>query len=297
MLFNLEQSLITTECVKNKLLKDLTTVKCGGVASYYFKPYYVKDLISIIDFCKSDNLKVKIIGNGSNIVFSDNGYNGAIVSLKGLTSVDFIDGKIRAYAGASVNKVINFANSIGYASLEKLIGIPATIGGMTVMNASAFNYMISNNIYSVCTINNGKLKFYNKKDCKFGYRKSKFLSSSEVVLFVDFDFTNCDVKSAENIKTYCLNQRLHNQPNGFSCGSVFKNPKNDYAGRLIERSMLKGERVGGAFVSNKHANFIINDGTATALDFYKLTNKIQTCVYDKFGVKLCTEVEFVGEFL
>lgn len=296
MLFNFSNLLVGTETKENEDLKKYTTIKTGGRSKYFFKPYFLKDLTSILDFCKENNIPYKIIGGGSNLVFSDGYFDGAVISLKGLNGIFFVEDKIRVFSGVSLVNAYKFALSYGYSSFENLVGIPATIGGMTVMNAGAFNKNISDDIYSVTCLNDGKIYTYSKKWCNFSYRKSRFSRSKDVILYVDFKFNKLEKNIIIDRAKYCFQERINRQPKGFTAGSTFKNPKDDFAGRLIEKAGLKGERVGGAFVSDKHANFILNDGTATSLDVYLLTQMIKDRVLNEFGINLETEIEFVGEF-
>lgn len=296
MLGQISDCLIDTEIRFDEVLKKHTTIKTGGKATFFCVPKFFKDLLTLSNYFNEKKIPYKIIGNGSNLVFSDKGYKGGIISLKSFNCVDFVGDKIRAYSGANPKIVYDFAIKHGYSSLESLLGIPASLGGMVVMNAGAFNKSISDNIISVGCIRDGKLVVYDKKDCRFGYRKSRFLNSNEIVLFVDFIFPKGNLTQIENTANFFINKRKSSQPKGYSAGSVFKNPKNAFAGKLIESLSLKGERVGGAFVSKEHANFIINDGTASSLDIFLLKNKIQEKVFKEYGINLETEIEFVGEF-
>lgn len=292
----LTRLLICSKVSFNEDMKKHTSINTGGVAKYYFEPYFLKDLVTIINYLSDKKIPYKIIGNGSNLVFCDQTYKGAVISLTGLNNVFMVENKVRAFCGATPFKVYQFCLSRKLCPFNNLIGIPGTIGGMTVMNAGSFGKSVSDYVSKVCCISGNKLKFYDKKECGFGYRTSRFFNSNEIIIYVDFDFDLINNTNFDNDVAFYVKKRSNNQPKGFTAGSVFKNPSNDYAGRLIESLNLKGERIGGAVVSNKHANFIINDGTATSLDVYLLANKIKDKVLKEYGINLLFEIEFVGDF-
>ena len=199
-------------------------------------------------------------------------------------------------AGVSLGKLIDFTKNHGLTGLEALSGIPATVGGAIVMNAGAFGYNISDKITTVETLCDGKIKKYYKDDCKFIYRGSRFLGKKEVVVSANFSLKEQDREKIDtSIKSF-IDLRLKMQPTGKSCGSVFKNPKNEIAGRLIDKAGLKGLRIGGATVSTCHGNFILTSGNATAKDVYQLISVVKARVKNQFDIELKEEVEYVGEF-
>ena len=268
----------------------------GGCARYYAEIDSLYSLNCIINLAKEHRVKYKVIGNGTNILVSDLGFNGIIIDIKNLSDIFFKREQVKAMAGAKVEKLIKFALDNKLSGLEALSGIPATIGGAIVMNAGAFGKNIRDYITTVETLNDGKIKIYNKEECKFGYRTSRFLCKKEVVVSATFMLETKEREIiAESIKSY-LNLRRSIQPSGRSCGSVFRNPKPFSAGALIEKTGLKGYKVGGATVSDKHANFIITTSKATAKDVYILINTIKEKVKNAFGVNLVEEVECDGEF-
>ena len=268
----------------------------GGCARYYAEVDSLYSLNCIVNLAKEHRIKYKVIGNGTNILVSDLGYNGIIIDIKNLNDIFFKREQVKVMAGAKVEKLIKFALDNKLSGLEALSGIPATVGGAIVMNAGAFGHNISDYITTVETLNDGKIKVYDKNECKFGYRSSRFLGKKEVVISATFMLDNKEREViSDSIKSY-LNLRRSIQPSGRSCGSVFRNPKPFSAGALIEKAGLKGYKVGGAIISEKHANFIITSNKATAKDVYILINTIKEKVKDAFGVELTTEVECVGEF-
>ena len=195
-----------------------------------------------------------------------------------------------------IDKLIKFALVHGFGGLEALSGIPATVGGAIVMNAGAFGHNISDYITSVETLCSGKIKVYDNSGCKFTYRSSRFKGKNEVVVSATFKLPELDREIiSTSVKSY-LDLRKSIQPSGRSFGSVFKNPKPYMAGALIDEAGLKGLRIGGAEVSDKHANFIITSSKAKAKDVYMLMLKIKKEVYEIFGIILEEEVELIGEF-
>lgn len=277
-------------------MKKHTSLGVGGSARYYAEIDSLYSLNQLICLANEHNVNYKVIGNGTNILVSDLGFDGLIIDIKRLNDIFFKQKNVRAMAGAKLDKLIKFMYSNGLTGLEELAGIPATVGGAIVMNAGAFKHTISDHLVSVETLNDGKIKVYNKKDCKFNYRTSRFLSSKEVVISAVFSLPYGDKESVrQKINSYLeLRRKMH--PLGRSCGSVFKNPKPYIAGELIDKLGLKGYSVGGASVSYQHANFITTQVNTKAKDVRLLIEQIKQKVKDAFGVQLTEEVEYLGEF-
>ncbi len=277
-------------------VKRLTTVGVGGNAKIFCTPDSLYSLNTLLDIFSEYDTKYKIIGNGSNLLFSDQDYDGALISLKKIDDIFFKRSFVRVMAGASVASLIEFCINHGLGGVENLVGIPATVGGAVVMNAGAFGVNISKHIYGVETLYKGKIKKYFASDCKFGYRKSRFLSGNEVVVAVDFAFPKLEKEIFEVALKNYRDLRRANQPTGKTFGSVFKNPTGQSAGALLESVGLKGVSAGGASFSDKHANFIINQKNATANEIYSLIKLAKLAVKEKHGVLLKEEVEYVGNF-
>ncbi len=277
-------------------MKRHTGYGVGGCARYYAQIESLYSLNCLINLAKQYSVNYKVIGSGTNILVSDLGYNGLIIDTKRLSDVFFKREQVKAMAGAKLEKLIQFALDNKLCGLEAFAGIPATVGGAIVMNAGAFGHNISESIETVETLVDGKIKVYDKRDCKFGYRTSRFLGKNEVIVSATFNLNTGDrEKIGDSIKSY-KELRHKVQPMGRSCGSVFKNPKPFSAGALIEKAGLKGYKVGGAIVSEKHANFIITSSKSKSRDVYELIKQIKQKVKDAFGVELVEEVECVGEF-
>ncbi len=277
-------------------MKKHTAYGVGGSAKYYAEVDSLYTLNELVSFSKKHRIPYKILGNGTNVLVSDKGYNGLIICTVKLSDIFFVRDEVHAMAGASLNKLIRFARDHRLSGLEALAGIPATVGGAVVMNAGAFGYNISDKITTVETLYDGKIKKYYKDDCKFIYRGSKFLGKKEVVVSANFflkerdrEIINAGIKSFTDLRSSI-------QPIGRSCGSVFKNPKPEAAGRLIDKAGLKGLRIGGASVSECHGNFITTTNNATSTDVYQLISVVKARVKNQFGIDLKEEVEYIGEF-
>lgn len=268
----------------------------GGNADYFIEVGSFIALNSLISLAIDNKVKYKVIGNGTNILFSDNTFNGIIISTNKLNDVFFKRDEVYATCGVSIEKLINFSINHSLTGLENLAGIPASLGGAIVMNAGAFGATISDFITSVDVLENGKIVNYSKEMCSFSYRNSKFLTNNQVVLAGTFKLLPDDRCKIYNAYKLYKVMRKNIQPQGRSCGSVFKNTNKFSAGKLIEDAGLKGTCIGGAIISEKHANFIITKNGATAKDVYSLICLIKKKVFDKFGINLCEEIELVGEF-
>ncbi len=281
---------------ENEPLRKHSGYGVGGNADFFIEVGSLFSLNNLINLAKGHNIPYKVIGNGTNILFSDKGYSGLIISTSKLADIFFKRDEVYATCGVLVEKLINFTTNHGLSGLENLAGIPATLGGAIVMNAGAFGSCISDYLTSVEVLTGGKIIKHLKKDCDFGYRTSKFLGGGQVILSATFKLKSVDRCSAYNDYRLYGIMRKNIQPQGKSCGSVFKNSKKFSAGKLIQDAGLKGYAIGGATVSEKHANFIITKNGATAKDVFNLIKYIKQKVFEKFDILLQEEVELVGEF-
>ncbi len=284
------------KCQYGYSTKKLTSLGVGGETAFYAEPDTLYSLNFLLQTAKKHKIPHKIVGNGTNLLVSDNGFSGIIISTKKLNDVFFVRDKVRAMTGANLSKVISFALDHDLAGLEYLSGIPASVGGAITMNAGAFGKSISECVVQIETLSNGKIRKYDKNQCAFGYRTSRFKKSSETIVSATFSFSKSNKESVKmQIEKINLMRKAHH-PEGRSCGSVFLNPKPNSAGALIERANLKGVSIGGAKVSEKHGNFIITNQTATANDVRRLILHIKDKIFSVFGITLEEEVEYVGEF-
>ncbi len=282
--------------VKDYFLKNLSSMKVGGPARFFYKPCTLRELKNAVEFATEYSLPIKYLGNTTNVVFSDGGFDGIVVSLKDLKGIKIDGTSITFTCGETMQSVYETTLKHSLSGAEFFSKIPATVGGAIAMNAGAFNHTISELVAYVETLENGYVKYYDSKACDFSYRDSVFRRKNAPIIKAKLNFTKKDAILIDKLEKELFSKRNSCQPKGFSCGSVFKNPPNLSAGKLIEDCGLKGFNRGGAKVSIKHANFIINTGFATAQDVYDLTQTIKERVCDKFGVMLQEEIEFLGEF-
>ena len=210
--------------------------------------------------------------------------------------IDIIDDSSEVFAGENLIDLVRKMVNLGYGGMECLAGVPGTLGGAIVMNAGAYGQEIKEVLKSVKSLTeDGQLKDYSVEELELGYRTSIFKSNNEIVVSATFDLLSDEKDLLKKRMSECLKKRKEKQPLNFpSCGSVFKRPEGNYAGTLIEQAGLKGFSIGGAKVSEKHANFIVNTGKATSADVKDLINHIQNVVKDKSGIFLEREVLYIG---
>jgi UDP-N-acetylmuramate dehydrogenase len=278
---------------RDRSLKMLNTMRIDSKVDYYIKLNDFKEIFKAVHLAKKHSLRILFLGNGSNILFAKNRYkNMAIIDLKGLNRITETDDKISVEAGVSIGKFLNFCIKNSIKDYEFLSGIPGSIGGAVFMNAGAFGQEIGEFVINLEIYDSDEDKIYtlHKKDLSFSYRSLENFNN-KVILKVNLRKNKGDKKEIKDKIQYFLLKRREKQPKGFSLGSVYKNGKDFFAGALIEKAKLKGENIGDAYVSEKHANFIINRGSATGDDVLKLMHKIEKNVFDKFSVKLIREVK------
>ena len=280
---------------QNEKLSAHTTLGVGGKAKYYIEPETFYSLIQVIRISTAKKIPYKVIGNGSNLLISDSGFNGLVINLKKLKGIKRVGNTVIVYAGETLKNLLAYCEHNGLSGLEELSGIPGQIGGVTVQNAGAFGKCVAD-VVSYVRCYDGKIKTLKKADCGFGYRTSAFQNSGQIILSTAFELKKTSTEEvAERI--YKISERRKRlQPHGKTCGSVFRNPVGQSAGELIERAGLKGFSVGGAKISEKHANFIINNGNS-AEDVYLLIEYVKKKVKQQLGVTLIEEVEKIGKFL
>ncbi len=277
----------------NRDLSGLSTWRVGGPGERFFCPSDVEDLSCFLRHCQPD-IPVFFLGCGSNVLISDAGISGCVVGLTGALAKLEHEGEIvRVEAGGTCRRLVRYCVARGLGGLEFLVGIPGTIGGALAMNAGALGSQIWDAVRMVITIDRqGQVRERPATDFRYGYRtlsgpKEWFLAAELAVQHRDARLLRARVREI-------LRQRKATQPvSTFSCGSVFKNPHGDFAGRLIEKCGQKGRRTGGAEVSRRHANFIINHGQATASDIRTLIMEVQNVVWEKTAVLLEPEVKIL----
>ena len=279
-------------------LKHLNTYRIGGTAKLLLSPNSISDLIRVLRILKEENVKYFVLGNGSNVVLNDREYDGAIIRLNKLCGIEIHPELEMAYAeaGAMLPKLVTESINKSLTGLEFAAGIPGTVGGSIYGNAGAYNACILDYVTSVTVLDeNLDIKTIEHEDIKYSYRTSMFKEDKKyIILGAKFFLKEGEKQSSLDIIEDRRNRRVASQPLEYpSAGSVFRNPEGDFAGRLIESCNLKGFNIGGAEVSEKHANFIINKGNATSKDVYKLINHVHKTVLEKTNVDLVIEQEFI----
>ncbi|MDQ0112871.1 UDP-N-acetylmuramate dehydrogenase [Paenibacillus harenae] len=279
-------------------LSNYTTWKIGGPADVLILPESKEQLIAAIRLLNKHRISWTNLGRGSNMLVSDKGIRGVVIKPSGgLDFVRFDGSLVTAGAGYSFVKLAVVAGKEGLSGLEFARGIPGTVGGAVYMNAGAHASDVSRIFKSAeIVLETGELVTFDRDDMKFSYRHSILQELKGSVVEATFELAEGDSKEISAATTAYMDRRRRTQPVQSACaGSVFRNPPNDFAARLIQEAGLKGYRYGGAQVSEVHANFIVNAGQATAEDVLALMSYIQSTVQERFGVQLVPEVLVVGE--
>lgn len=283
----------------NVALKRYTSMKVGGPVDYLICPRDEKDLMKALQFGKTAGLPCRFMGNGTNIIVNDEGLREVVLRTTKMADVVYEEegGEVIAEVsgGMSLKRLIEDNARRGLSGLEKLYWIPGTVGGGIKMNAGSFGSWISDHLERVRVMDtDGRVVPYSKGEMKFAYRTSR-LQASECVVKAWFRLKNRDIRDIQKDMDYVYKERKKRHPMDFpSAGSIFKSVDGQPAWKFIEQAGLRGASVGGAMVSDKHANFIINKGRATAMDVKLLIDKIKREVLERTGVVLEEEVELWG---
>ena len=281
---------------KDISLKDYTTIKIGGKAQYLVEIGHVEEIIMIIDKANKYNIPHMIMGNGSNILFMDEGYKGIVVVLgRQFSKISHNGFLVEVQAGALLKDVCEYVYQHSLSGLEFAYGIPGSIGGAVYMNAGAYGGEIKNVIKAVSYLDeNGKLITQEMMADDFSYRKSPFTDRNVSIVKVTLKLSYGTKANIQAIMDDNMNKRILKQPLEYpSAGSVFKRPIGNYASALIEECGLKGLQVGGAMVSKKHAGFLINYHQSTSKDFITLMNKVKEEVKSQKGYDLEYEIKII----
>ncbi len=281
--------------LNNEPMSKHTSFRTGGNADTFIKVESAEDIINIIK--EYDN--PIFIGNGSNLLVSDDGIRGTVVQIYDEFNQISLkeENVIHADAGALLSKIAAFARDNSLTGFEFASGIPGTAGGAVFMNAGAYGGEMKDVVVNVYAIENGKEVVYNCEEMQFDYRSSIAMKKNLIISGVDYKLTKGNKDKINEIMIDLNSRRREKQPLEYpSAGSTFKRPEGYFAGKLIMDSGLSGYTVGGAMVSTKHCGFVINTGKATSTDIYNLIKDVQRIVLDKMGVKLETEVRLIGEF-
>lgn len=279
-------------------MTDYTSFRIGGRAEALIFPSTEAQIASLLLFLTKENISYRVIGNATNLLVSDEGFCGALVTTRHIRSVSVSGSTARAACGTPINSLCRTLAEFSLSGFEALYGIPGTVGGALFMNAGAFDHTVSDRLsyVSVFDTKGGKTAVIPTKDCAFSYRHSLFAEQRHlIILSADFELRPAPCGAIREKMKEALAKRMETQPTALpSAGSTFLRPEGHYAGRLIEEAGLVGARIGGAAVSVKHAGFIVNLGGATAKDVLDLISYVQATVFEKCGVTLTTEIEYIG---
>jgi len=275
-----------------------TTFRIGGPAAIYAECATVADLALVLETCERNELEWTVLGKGSNVLASDEGYEGVVIGLgRDFRRHTIDDGHIRAGSGVILAVLVQEAFKIGLTGLEFAVGIPGTLGGALAMNAGSRDAWIGEIVESVTLFTPGRgLVALRGSEINWGYRRTD-LSARGIIVEASLRLEAGDRDHIRRTMEASLRRRKRSQPLGEpNAGSVFVNPEGDSAGRIIESLGLKGHSVGGAMISDVHANFIVNTGGATAADVLELVRQTHESVEDAYGIELRPEIRFLGSF-
>ena len=301
------------QILENEPMSKHTSFKVGGRARYFAKAESLDDLKRALDLAHKKGLSFFILGNGTNLLVSDKGFDGVIITLAGdFSSIeDLGNGSFKVGAAVPLGRFARSVLKQGFAGIHKLAGIPGTLGGAIYMNAGAYGQEIGNCCTQVTVLDcDGNIREYAASECGFGYRQSIFQKNKAIILSATFQLPTASaqgktVADLEAELAECMAKRKATQPlNMPNAGSTFKRLEHGAAdtptqiapGYYIEQTGLKGYRIGGAEVSTVHANFIVNAGGATANDIKELSEYVQQKVAEIFGIELKREIILLGDF-
>ena len=276
-----------------------TTFRIGGPADYFLIPETYEQIQKILEICRREELPYFILGNGSNLLVSDQGYRGVIIqTFRNFSGVTVDGNKIRAASGALLSAIAAAAKNASLTGFEFAGGIPGTLGGAVVMNAGAYGGEMKDVLEEVTVMDQeGQIRILKVDELEMGYRTSIIKKTGYLVLEAVIALEPGDQERIKERMRELTEQRTSKQPLEYpSAGSTFKRPEGYFAGKLIMDCGLRGYRVGGAQVSEKHCGFVINTGGATAQDVRTLMQNVSDKVFEKYGVTLEPEVKFLGEF-
>lgn len=288
-------------------MKDHTTFRVGGPADCYIIPRNAKETAALVRYLEMNTIPYIVIGNGSNLLVSDEGYHGVVLDLGRNDDTSFTmlgyewvgdELLMDVGAGCLMSAIGSFAARFGGTGFESLSGIPGCIGGACIMNAGAFDREMKDVVRTVDIIErSGEIRKITGEEAGFRYRGSWLMDTGAIVTRVELALQKGDPEAIRLKNEEYMELRRSKQPLEFpSAGSTFKRPEGYFAGKLISDAGLKGYRVGGAEVSTKHAGFVINKGSATAADVMAVIRHVQETVREQFGVDLVPEVRLLGEF-
>jgi len=292
-------ALLPAGCVReNVTLAPYTTMRTGGPAALFAEPRNAQQLAHVHQWAQEKGLPLLILGNGSNLLIADSGFDGLVIHLgRALSEVSVFANTLTAQAGASLAAAARAAAQASLTGLEFAAGIPGSIGGAVCMNAGAYGGEIAQVIVSARVLTPEGVRMVSRDELSLGYRSSAVMQNGWIVLEATFELAPGSPDEIKATMADLAARRREKQPLQYpSCGSFFKRPVGYYAGALIEQAGLKGYRVGDAQVSEMHAGFVINRGHATSSEIYRLMQEVQCRVQAQFGVTLEPEVRLIGHF-
>lgn len=280
----------------DKLLSEHTSFRIGGPSDYYIYPKDLEDLSAVIDFCQREKILRFTIGNGTNLLVSDRGFQGVVIDIsETFTHLHCKGSVVTVGAGVDLPHLLKYCTERGLSGLESLIGIPGQVGGAIRTNAGAWGGAICDHLLNFRALDRyGMLERKQRNDITVGYRYTN-IASDAIIVEAQFLFSEGNPKQMESFQKIKLKERREKQPLSLpSAGSVFKHPPGDYAGRLIDEAGCKGLRIGDAMVSKKHANFIVNCHLASAEDVVRLIKDVRGNVFKRFNIELELEIQKIG---
>lgn len=282
--------------VKELMLKNYSTYRVGGHSLMIFVDS-IKSLIKLLKYLDKNEIKYKVIGNSSNLIFDDSGYNGVLINLSEIKTFKKYKNYFTVSSGYNLVKFSLDVSNMGYTGMEFSTGIPGQIGGAVFMNAGCYGSSISKVLHKVTILTEDyKIKTLYNTDLNFGYRDSMLRHKKYICLNATFKLSKGNIEEIKSKINEYREKRISSQPLEYpNAGSVFRNPEGNYAGKLIEDLNLKGKGIGGAYISEKHANFIVNKDNATSKDIISLIEFIKKEVKDKYGIDLICEQEIVNK--
>ena len=284
------------EVIENVDLTNYNTYKIKTSASYLALPKTKEEVIELVKYLKENNIKYFLLGNGSNVILPDNNFNGVVICFKNYNDYKFEDNDVIASTGAMLPKIANDALNKSLKGLEWACGIPGTVGASVKGNAGAYLHEIMERVVSIEVLDQDlNVKTLSKEDITYGYRTTSLKDSNDIILTVTLRLEPGDYEESKALIKDRLERRMASQPLEYpSAGSVFRNPSKELpSGKIIEDLGLKGKVIGGAQISDKHANFIVNKDGAKSSDIKELINIIKKEVKEQYDIDLKCEQEIV----
>jgi UDP-N-acetylmuramate dehydrogenase len=282
---------------EHELIKKYTTYKVGGPARYFVQPKTIDALVEVIKSCQNENHKYRVIGKGSNLLFSDAPYDGVIIQMDLMVAYEINDNELYVEAGMPMLKLVMKTAKLGLTGLEFAIGIPGNVGGSVYMNAGAYKKEMKDVVTEVLVLRPDlTLKWYTVEEMDYTYRHSMLQTHHNYIcVAAKMKLEAGDKDEIMDLLNDRKKRRLSTQPiNKPSAGSVFRNPLPDYSWKLIDECGLRGFRIGGAMISLKHSNFIVNEDHATAAEIKEIIEYVQKIVLEKKNIELTVEQQFVN---